>query len=166
MKKEMKIIIGVLGVLIIVGLIGVVVAETLVSDAGVSYDSEILGALNSSEWVSIFMKLNNMSEADSLLSTFLETEFKFKRKSSTRIVGEITREGFDKLINDTRINVVYFNALAHATLDESVPLINVTVVWNNLNYTGNGTKICVIDTGVNASHPALSGKIIDEYYCW
>ena len=38
-------------------------------------------------------------------------------------------------------------------------------VWD-LGYSGNGVKVCVIDTGVDAGHPDLSGNIVDEKcYC-
>src|SRR3989338_5546724 len=36
---------------------------------------------------------------------------------------------------------------------------NFTIITN---YDGTGVKVCVIDTGINSSHPALSSRIIDQ----
>ncbi|MCK5043889.1 S8 family serine peptidase, partial [Candidatus Pacearchaeota archaeon] len=60
----------------------------------------------------------------------------------------------------------YYNAPVYALLDESALLINATYAWNTLGFTGQGIKVCVIDTGVDTDHPDLSGTIVDEYcYC-
>ncbi|MGM5487831.1 MAG: S8 family serine peptidase [Nanobdellota archaeon] len=49
-------------------------------------------------------------------------------------------------------------------LEESVPLINGPEVWS-LNYTGKGTSVCVIDTGIY-HHPDFEDRIIAEKcYC-
>jgi parallel beta-helix repeat protein len=75
----------------------------------------------------------------------------------------MTEEGFYKLIQDNRVDKVYYDFPIHAFLNESASIINAKTVWNNLNYTGKGIKVCVIDTGVDRYHPALSGKIAGEH---
>jgi len=45
----------------------------------------------------------------------------------------------------------------HVLLDKAVPQIGADKVWAE-GYTGKGVKVCVIDTGVDASHPDLSGN--------
>ncbi len=42
-------------------------------------------------------------------------------------------------------------------LDKAVPQIGADKVWAS-GYTGKGVKVCVIDTGVDASHPDLNGN--------
>jgi serine protease AprX len=42
-------------------------------------------------------------------------------------------------------------------LDKAVPQIGADQVWAT-GYTGKGVKVCVIDTGVDASHPDLNGN--------
>jgi len=104
---------------------------------------------------------------DRILSSFSEEEFELQRELSNGFSGKITSSGFDKLINNLDVETIDWpKTRAKALLNNSAQLINATGVWNNLNYTGEGIKVCVIDSGVNASHPDLSGKIIDEYcYC-
>ena len=46
-------------------------------------------------------------------------------------------------------------------LAESVPLIQGDQVWA-AGYTGSGTTIAVLDTGVDSAHPFLAGKVVEE----
>jgi len=119
MKKQ--IIFGVLVVLIIVSMIGVISAEMLTSDVGVEYESEILREFNKTNQtlVGVFFELKDMSEADNLFSDLTESDFEFVRKSSKRIIGKVTKKGFDKLINDERIKVIYFSESVYATNDKN-----------------------------------------------
>lgn len=48
-----------------------------------------------------------------------------------------------------------------ADLAESGPLVGAPAMWQ-LGYTGSGWTIAVLDTGVDASHPFLSGKVVSE----
>ncbi|MCB0047338.1 MAG: S8 family serine peptidase, partial [Caldilineaceae bacterium] len=47
------------------------------------------------------------------------------------------------------------------TLDLSIPLINADDAWA-AGYTGAGQTVAVLDTGVDSSHPFLSGKVVSE----
>jgi subtilisin family serine protease len=58
------------------------------------------------------------------------------------------------------IEFVEANEIRHITLSQSVPLINADDCWS-AGYDGTGISICVIDTGIHASHCDFpSGKII------
>jgi parallel beta-helix repeat protein len=131
-------------------------------------DQEIYEQFGESEWIKIIIDPRDMSEFENIFSVFPENELRNVKKwpYSPRVDAEITEQGFNKLVNDSRIESIYFNAPVHATLDDSVELINVDPdVWN-LGYTGDGVKVCVIDSGINATHPDLAGQIFGEYcYC-
>jgi subtilisin len=47
------------------------------------------------------------------------------------------------------------------TLAQSVPLIQGDQAWA-VGYDGTGTAIAIIDTGVDANHPFLAGKVVAE----
>jgi subtilisin len=47
------------------------------------------------------------------------------------------------------------------TLAESVPLIGAPTVWAS-GYTGSGQRVAILDTGVDKTHPFLTGKVVSE----
>jgi len=46
-------------------------------------------------------------------------------------------------------------------LAESTPLVQAPTMWAN-GFTGSGQTIAVLDTGVDRTHPFLSGKVVEE----
>jgi len=53
------------------------------------------------------------------------------------------------------------DALARPVLSKSVPLVQGDQAWG-VGFDGAGTTIAVLDTGVDASHPFLANKVIEE----
>lgn len=84
--------------------------------------------------------------------------------------GILTKEGFEKIKYDDAIIGIYANEQVSITLDTATPFIGAdfaeTISFNNTQINGSGIGICVIDTGVDATHPSLQGKIVGQYcYC-
>jgi len=50
-------------------------------------------------------------------------------------------------------------------LDVSVPTTGAPAFWN-AGFTGQGVDVAVVDTGIDASHPALSGKVLAQSGVW
>jgi subtilisin family serine protease len=56
---------------------------------------------------------------------------------------------------------IHEDKLFSPLLDNSVPQIGADLAWTG-GYTGYGQVIAVLDTGIDSSHGALAGKVVDE----
>ncbi|MBI2107963.1 protease inhibitor I9 family protein [Candidatus Woesearchaeota archaeon] len=75
--------------------------------------------------------------------------------------GRITREGYQKLKDNPKVREIYKPKTVRAFLSDSKQITNATNVWKlvyaGMNITGKGETVCIIDTGVDYTHPALGG---------
>ncbi|MEU7524170.1 S8 family serine peptidase [Saccharothrix sp. NPDC042600] len=64
---------------------------------------------------------------------------------------------------DARSSVgrIWLDGLRKPTLDVSVPQIGAPAAWE-AGFTGKGVKVAVVDTGIDARHPDLTGKVADR----
>ena len=112
------------------------------------------------------------NQQEKVLAKLDDDEFELKNRFSNinAIAGELTEEGLKKLKNNPDVESIEIDSIVSIVLDASVPLINANKV-NNLTYNnsyinGTGETVCVVDTGVDATHEALQNKIIAEHcYC-
>ncbi|NIO27853.1 MAG: S8 family serine peptidase [Candidatus Latescibacteria bacterium] len=58
------------------------------------------------------------------------------------------------------------NPAAGIGVTNSLIAINADRVWHELGYTGNGTLVANMDTGVDGSHPALTDRWRGNWYPW
>ncbi len=65
----------------------------------------------------------------------------------------------DELAELEEVEQVWFDEEVHTMLDVSVPHIGAPQIWQELNNRGEGVTICVVDTGIDSSHPDFEGRI-------
>lgn len=122
------------------------------------------------EWIPIIARVKSYELLDEVINSLSKNEFKlisrteFKEAIPT-FSGNATKNAIIKLQNNIHVEKIYYDFPTKTTLQDSLPLINVDKVWqiqlNSLNITGQlsnrNITICVIDTGVNYTHPDLGG---------
>ncbi|MFJ6086736.1 S8 family peptidase [Streptomyces sp. NPDC092369] len=67
--------------------------------------------------------------------------------------------GTTEFTDSTAVEKVWLDGRRKASLDRSVPQIGAPTAWA-AGYDGTGTKIAVLDTGIDTSHPDLAGKVV------
>ena len=98
-----------------------------------------------------------------------EDEFTLKHKYATinGFAGEVTMEGLSKLENNPSVKRIHPDRKAQIALDVSAGIVNAPDVHSlqvsGVDITGAGETVCVIDTGINYSHPALGACSQSEF---
>ncbi|HUR09425.1 MAG TPA: S8 family serine peptidase [Nonomuraea sp.] len=82
-------------------------------------------------------------------------------KSPNFFVAELDGVCLDRLRGDYRVKSVYKDELSSAFLDESTKVIGSDQA-NAAGWTGKGTTVAVLDTGIDEDHPFFTGRIADE----
>ena len=114
------------------------------------YDSEILEAFETQTEVRVIVRLADnsnititgtkeekielmiqrdewfMSETEKFLSTLSKDKFNVLSNISDGFVGMITKEGFDILINNTKVSEIYLDIIGNVALDENDITENIT----------------------------------------
>lgn len=74
--------------------------------------------------------------------------------------AELSDDEIKALEKDSRI-IIKPVMISHIFLQNSTRIMNATRSWslqyNNINLTGAGQTVCILDTGINYSHPDLGG---------
>jgi len=110
----------------------------------------------------------NISKIESDIISELKPNKVTKNKKS--ISTEINNKDLELLENNKDIEFIILDQIAEIFLQDSVPQINATTTWslqiNGTNLTGADQTVCIIDTGINSTHPDLLNKVLDQYcYC-
>lgn len=129
----------------------------------------------------VMINLKELSETKGFIFKTKKTSFEInseKQKIKNIVIRDIKKENlrhtFNKSIsaiiskknlvnleNNIDVKSVELVGTRHIFLQDSIPLINANKTWNlqinNVNLTGLGETVCIIDTGVNYTLPDLGG---------
>jgi hypothetical protein len=147
MKKRLVIFLTALTIVLLV-LSSFVIAEKIKSD---SYKKQFYDKNNE------IKSINELKE--SVKSGNVKVLIKFKNETSiSRFIDDKSLSAFENNLDVLSITPI---RTRHIMLQDSLPLINAYSTWalrsNSINLTGRGQTICIIDTGINYSHPDLGG---------
>ena len=74
---------------------------------------------------------------------------------------EVDSQALTELEATATVRRVFEDRLLKPVLADSVPQIGADLAWDQ-GYDGTGTVVAVIDSGVDKTHPFLSGKVVAE----
>ncbi|MGA5765650.1 S8 family peptidase [Nonomuraea bangladeshensis] len=84
-----------------------------------------------------------------------------KKLSDDFLVANLDKATLEEVRTDDRVAAVYEDRLSVATLDVSTKLIGADKA-NAAGWTGKGSTIAVLDTGIDRDHPFFAGRIVGE----
>ncbi|MGB6896235.1 MAG: S8 family serine peptidase, partial [Dehalococcoidia bacterium] len=104
------------------------------------------------------------AEQENMLSGLSGADFQVLRRydSIPAVFGRVSVAGLDKLADHPNVTSVHPNIELHATLSESVPMINADDV-HTMGYTGAGVTVAVLDTGIDTDHADLQDDLLAEH---
>jgi len=118
------------------------------------------GSLFKKSWSSEQTKIESAKIKEKFKKNFVKDEI--IREFEDSIVVKVREEELEKIIKDENIERIKIDIPVKKFLQDSVPLINATKVWSidlsGQNITGIDETICILDTGINFSHPDLLNK--------
>ncbi len=99
------------------------------------------------------------------VSEGVEVTTKFETVNA--IAATITQEGLEQLEDNPLVESIQYDRPVSIDLESSVPVttannLHLLTINNNL-LNGSGETVCVIDTGVDYTHPALGGCTESEF---
>lgn len=105
-------------------------------------------------------ELNTKESQKNVLSKFVKGDFQLTQRFSIypALAGIVkNKKALEKLQKNNVVKAVYEDKILYASLAESVPLINAHLA-NYYGYTGEGIGVCILDTGVDYTHPYLGNS--------
>jgi subtilisin len=100
---------------------------------------------------------------EGLRSELEETEFRTMREFETipYVALEVSPEALEALERSPKVSSIHEDRALPAALAESVPHLQAPDMWQ-ANYSGHGQTVAILDTGVDADHPFLGGRVVEE----
>ncbi|MCT2582207.1 S8 family peptidase [Actinophytocola gossypii] len=80
------------------------------------------------------------------------------KKNTGGVWSEVTGEG-ERNRTSAPVRKLWLDGKVTASLDVSVPAVGAPRAWS-AGFDGTGTKIAVLDTGIDADHPDVAGRIV------
>src|SRR3989344_1424446 len=172
MKKKKVIILLVIILLVFLSFpnskpyIGASIGITPALSEETSIEPAVVEQLQEQETVPVIITLETPLENLTHIEQFFASDIPLEHVSQNQYAAEISEQELQDLLTDPNVISIDKDELFTLLLTTTVPLINASVVHarqnGTQNLTGYGQSVCVIDSGVNTTHPGISGNIIAQ----
>jgi len=157
-----------IAILFLMILFGIIIASSASNEDKISKEVHENIAKNNKVRVIVELKESSQKAKEDITNSVGKENTKHIFDKSVAV--EISENELNELINNPNIESVVLDRHVKTFLQDSVLLINATTTWpvqiSGINITGIDETICIIDTGVNSTHPDLQNKVVAEYcYC-
>jgi subtilisin family serine protease len=79
------------------------------------------------------------------------------------VTADLTPAQMERVAETDEVELVRLERLDRVTtMNESVSVIEARDAWEEFRSAGRGIRVAVLDTGIDANHPALLGKVVDQ----
>jgi serine protease AprX len=79
------------------------------------------------------------------------------------VTTQLTPSQLEEIAAVDEVQMIRLEAQEAVTcMNESVHTMEVPEAREDLNFTGRGVRVAILDSGVDRNHPALLGKVVDE----
>lgn len=153
------------GLILIAVLLIILIVPLCFTSSNLKLDKQVTEQFGKGN-VKVIVVMNDVSKQISSAG-ISEQKIRHKFSSFNGFSSELSEDEIKQLADNPSVKAIYYDTPVHIALQESAPLINATLAWtkqvNGINITGKGLSACVIDTGVNYSHPDL-GNCSRQFY--
>ncbi len=134
-------------------------------------DKKIYTSIEKNDKTNVIILLNdNYLDKKENIYTSSGIDKKIERKKIKEFTSfngfsdKLSYDEIEKLSNNPYVEKIYYDSPVELFLRDTVNITHTNDTWalqtNNVNLTGKGQTVCIIDTGVNYSHPDLGGCTI------
>ncbi len=114
-------------------------------------------------YVVVFNDEPNMASAlNDQVTTFVSennAEVLYRYNTLNGVALKLPDGNADKLKELKNVKYIEKDITFNTSLDKATGIMGIPQIWD-LGYTGKGVKVAIVDTGIDAGHPDLKGKVV------